>query len=350
MWKVFVLVSPIILFQVLTLIYYSPDKGDLLRIGYIIDEFPDYREKFSDNYKRPYKVLSVDQISKREEYHLLTIGDSFAEQGNSGFQNCLAVEYGIKLVHIDRRLHTNQFQTLLELTNSDFFEQYKFQSVLIEFIEAGSHGVTKSLNFTSSFSKEFYSKRTTDENANFTDRFVFPSDRIIKFPFYTVKRALYPRAECNQVYALPLKENPFSVPDSTLFFHASNLETINNSDREDIKQLNSILNQLAGRLEVKGVKLFVMPVPDKLDYYFELVQDPDGLKKTEFFQIIQGLERNYELIDALEVLKTNSGGQKDIFYYDDTHWSPIGARIIANRIASKISEMKREGINKNSDS
>ena len=342
--KIFAFGFPILLLQVFTLLFYSPDKGDLLRIGYILDEYPDYREKFADDFRKPLKVISVDQITTEEKYDLLTIGDSFLEQGNSGFQNFLALEHLVKVVHIGKNLHKNQFRKLMELTESDFFDQFKFDYVLLEFIEAGSHGVTKSLNSTYPFSKESFSKRTANAKQDFTKRLVFPSDRIIKFPYYTVKRALYPNAGCNQVYAVNLMENPFSVPDSTLFFHASNLERINNNDREDIKQLNSKLNQLAKGLEVKGVKLIVMPVPDKLDYYFELVQDPGRLQKTEFFQIIQGMERDYKLINTLEVLKTNSGDQKDVFYFDDTHWSPVGAKIIADRIAEELFE--RESIRK----
>lgn len=51
----------------------------------------------------------------------------------------------------------------------------------------------------------------------------------------------------------------------------------------------------------------------------------------------------YIYIDAKKVLleKINQG-VLDVYYADDTHWSPIGAEIIANEIVRKIKEFEEK--------
>jgi hypothetical protein len=333
------LVIPLTILQFFTFSYYSPDKGDLLRIGYLVDKFPEYREIFKSDFNKLNKVLSVSKLSRNSSYDLLTIGDSFSEQGNIGFQNQIALSSDLKVVHLDRRFHKNQIQVLIGLVNSGFFDNHAFDFVLVEFIEAGTRDISSFLDPDFVFNtSDFKMILEEDPENSFTKRLLFPSDRIIKFPYYWLKRVVSPEKDSNDVYSLPLKDEKFSVNDKTLWFHASDPNSINNNDMDEISFLNCALNRLSEKLAEKGVKLIVLPVADKLDYYFEYLEYSRGFQKTKFFELLGDMDKKYIYIDSYEILKSKEIGEKDIFFYDDTHWSPRGAKILADEIILRIAK------------
>lgn len=335
-FKSAIIFIPVLLLHLIVFSYYSPDKGDLLRIGYIIDEFPEYRKFFSKDLENEMRVISVSKVMEKKEYDLLTIGDSFSEQGNIGYQNFLALNNGTKVVHVDRYFHTNQFQALIGLLNSGFFEKYKFNFVLLQFVEAGSRGIPRNLDLDYIYPEIKIMDSTSSDTYQFTKKFAFPSDRVVKFPYYNLKRILFPELDCNEVYSLPLKENAFSVSDSTLYFHSSNPAYSNNSDEQSIIELNLLLNQLAENLKEFGVELMIMPVPDKLDFYFDMLEYSGRFEKTKFFEIMAPLSKNYIYIDSFKILMNQRELKKDIYFYDDTHWSPLGAEIVSREISKII--------------
>lgn len=335
-YKFVIFFIPILILHLFVYIYYSPDKGDIFRVGYVINLFPDYRDAFLKDDKKELKVISIRNVDSNREYDLLTIGDSFSDQGTMGYQNFLALNNGIKIVHLDRHLQTNQFQALIGLLNSGFFENYKFKSVLLQFIEAGSIGVVRNLDWDFTFPEVESLDSLKSDFDQFTTKFKFPSDRVVKFPYYNLKRVLFPELDCNKVYSLPLKENVFSVRDPTLYFHSSNPKFINNSSEQEIVELNIFLNLLAEKLRERGVELIVMPVPDKLDFYFDKLEYSGQFEKTKFFEIIKPLKKKYLYVDSLEILETKGNNKKDIYYYDDTHWSPVGVEILGKSIFQSI--------------
>lgn len=336
----FFLTLPFFLLHLWTFFKYSADKGDLLRIGYISDNFPEYRSVFKDDFSKDLKVIAIDEISTNREYDILTLGDSFSEQGNFGYQNNLVLDYGLSVVHVNRSFNINQFQALIGLINSDFFEKNSFRYVILEFIEAGTYGLLDQINWEKEFEiREFQIQRAANFRST-SNRFVFPSDRIIKFPYYNLKRWIFPSGQCNEVYGLELNEEFFSVPSKELFFHASNPFQTNNNDSLEIQKLNNLLNKISERLNENGVQLLVMPVPDKLDYYFDHVIDTRGFEPAQFFTILSHLPKNYDCINSYFLLKEKGVGKKDIYFFDDTHWSPIGTKIISEGIFQILQNSK----------
>jgi hypothetical protein len=48
--------------------------------------------------------------------------------------------------------------------------------------------------------------------------------------------------------------------------------------------------------------------------------------------------KDYIYIDAKEILVSKIKNEQDIYFYDDTHWSPVASKIIADNIKSEIVE------------
>ena len=110
-----------------------------------------------------------------------------------------------------------------------------------------------------------------------------------------------------------------------------------NSDSTAVSKLNDVLNHLSALLNEKGSSLIVLPAPDKYSVYYDYIKDRDKYPQPVFFDILKPLEKQYIYIDSDEILKNAvASGITDVYFADDTHWSPVGAKIIANAIQSKM--------------
>jgi hypothetical protein len=57
-----------------------------------------------------------------------------------------------------------------------------------------------------------------------------------------------------------------------------------------------------------------------------------------FFESFEKFPKDYKYLDAKKLLKTKLMGKKDVYFYDDSHWSPWASQIIANQLEEVISE------------
>ena len=128
LYKTAFFVFPFFLLFLLSHKYYTSDKGDLLRLGYIADIYNyDYKEVFKSeiNRKINYTLFSEINLKKGNTFTVFTIGDSFSEQGTIGYQNYLADDTTIKVLHYDRFLHENPIETLTGILNSNVLDNIK---------------------------------------------------------------------------------------------------------------------------------------------------------------------------------------------------------------------------------
>ena len=65
--------------------------------------------------------------------------------------------------------------------------------------------------------------------------------------------------------------------------------------------MNNELNTLAKRLKERGIKLIVLPCPDKLDYYYDDIANK--YTKPLFFETMRSLDKDYIYIDSKKILK-----------------------------------------------
>ena len=120
--KVVIFILPIIFLQVYTMLFYTTLKGDLFRIGYIVEN-SDYRYIFKEEFERDINFTNISDINlnSQSDHTFLTIDDSFSEQEVSGYQNYLAAIDSIKIIHFDQFLNNNPIQTLYGILNGDCF-------------------------------------------------------------------------------------------------------------------------------------------------------------------------------------------------------------------------------------
>jgi hypothetical protein len=81
-------------------------------------------------------------------------------------------------------------------------------------------------------------------------------------------------------------------------------------------------------------------VNNNLDFYYDEIENKDKYTKPLFFDNLRNLNKQYIYIDSKKILKRKTKNIKDVYFFDDTHWSPIASKIIANAIKSKIEHSK----------
>jgi hypothetical protein len=332
-------VIPFIFLYVITSLFYSSSESpDLIRLGCFPDLFKEYRNVFHDEFKRKIYFNNFSNRKKKNE-KILTIGDSFSEQGNYGYKNYLAEKYDV--LHLDRFISGNQIQTLYELLNGDFFEKENIEYVILENVERSFTANAKNIDsskimMTSQLDNLVRNHNNLSKGDNIDPFF---SKKTIQFPFSMLRYYFSQNYLSNgYVYNVVLnRNNLFSINESNLLFVYKDLSCLEeNNDLMRVQKLNNVLNDLSNKLRGKKVKLIVLPAPDKYDLYYDYIADKTKFPRPLFFNHLNALKKDYIYIDSKKILSAQLESKKDIYFYDDTHWSPVASKIITDEIKKII--------------
>lgn len=335
-------VAPFLVLYIITYSFSTAGEGDLLRLGYLPCTDKNYRQNFTSfNHAIKYTELSESK-EKGKTYTIMTIGDSFSEQDGSGYKNVLANDFSV--LHIDHFILNNQIQKLIELCNGNFFDTYKVQYVILQYVER---------NLPDNIQKIDYNARVTTQQIDSIiinhkpqqeqDEYDFFSRTTLRFPYLAFKYFTKTNYLSNgQVYNFELNTaSLFSNHSNKLLFYYDDLNnTAKNNLPETAIKLNQILNRLSEKLKEKNITLIFLPSPDKYDLYYDYIIDKKSLVKPIFFDNFKKLHKEFIYINSKEILAEELNRKKDIYYFDDTHWSPIAASLIGQKIKEAIQTHK----------
>lgn len=322
---------------------YEKSGGDLNRIGKV--SVPrEYRDRFRGTY--PEERLYLDYPGAEAEgmgpFDVLTVGDSFSQQGLSGYQNILAAESSLRVVNLDGYAYRldNPLKLLDSVSRGNFFDILRPRFVVLEIIERRISWYGQNLNPVDAvdfadFESRYRREASLAESAAPNITLDYFSD-IAKFFVFNLLYRFDSRAFVSQVYNLELTADLFSVYPRRLLFFDEDIANVRFGEYGYVRDLNDELNQIADRLAERGVLLIVMPTPDKSDLYGEFIKN-DRLPRERFFASLEALEKRYAYLNAKALLLPHlRAGEKDIYFADDTHWSPLGARIAAEALRDLI--------------
>jgi hypothetical protein len=334
-------VIPFLILFVISQSYYIKDKGDLLRLGYIYDANNyDSKVKFKKYFDRTkqYKQVSEISLDTTNTFDFVSIGDSFSAQGTIGYQNCLVYKTKIKLLDIDRDLYDSPIQGLYDLINGGFFEKNKTKYVILQNVERGfvdrGRSISKTNKFTiDSLKQIFINKDKSKKEHDKISKDQFFSKENIRFVMYNFNYLFDDNANVSPTYKVSTTKRLFSVSDHKLLFFEDDIKVlISNNDKKLIDNLNNELNILSDKLAKLNIKLIVLPSPDKYDIYYNYIVNKEKYEKPIFFDHFNTLKKNYIYINSKDILSKAISSQKDVYFYDDTHWSPIASELIASEI------------------
>lgn len=344
LYKTSLFLLPILCLVLITKIFYTTDKskgGDLLRLGFIFDDGT-YRDKIKKKFKKvpiKFKELSNVNLENENIFDVLTIGDSFSGQDEYGYKNYLANKDSITLLHIDRFLSENPIQALINFTNGDFFEKIKVNYIVLQSVERDIVKRAEKISWKEQTSLEFISKKIKENSlrkkAKEKDNFF--SDGIFKIPLINILYLFQDNPYDSQTYKIATENNFFTNKTNNLLFYFDDLEKVKlNNDSLKVLTLNKVLNELSLKLKYKGIKLIVLPCPDKYDFYYQGISKKNKYIEPMFFDRFDRMDKSYIYINSKKILMDLSKETKDIYYYDDTHWSPLAADKIAQEILKNM--------------
>ncbi len=325
------------MFLVINHEFFQISGGDLNRLGFVsIDKH--YRDKFINFSKTEKEVDDLDAIknNSQDPIDILTFGDSFSDQGPQGYQSYLINDHHLNVVNINivRYKIVNHIELLLQLANGDFFDRFKVKYVLLQCVER-NFVVRGQISDTTKILKwdEFNKKYSSKNRLNSVDKF---NGNIIKYSLNNILYRFDDNAFNSQCYKMKLNKKLFSTQKNELLFFKDDYENLKYNEKSKIDILNNTLNTISRKLKNKGIQLLVLPSPDKYDLYSDYITD-NKLPKNVFFNLMSTTEKNYTYIDGKSLLlKYLQEGKEDIYFADDTHWSPYGAKIVSDKIYDVI--------------
>ena len=334
--------SPILILAIVTQLFYNRSGGDLNRLGKVSVSH-NYRKQFNEQFQHPinYTDLSELDLNQVHTFTAFTIGDSFSKQRGYGYQNYLQAEDSVEIVNFDADSYDingyNPVHFLAQIANGDLFEKLKVKYVILQSVERNLVSRGQQVDTTLSMSVRDLQK-VADSKSEQKGRAPFVVADIVRFPLYNLLYLFKDNAFLSEVYRKEINQPLFSTNNQLLFYQDDLINLSLNNDISMISDLNDRLNYLSRKLQEKGVKLILLPSPDKFSVYYEYIVD-NRYPKPVFFERIGKEDKNYLFVDAKAVLKEAvDKGEKDIYFVDDTHWSPKGSMLIAKKLAEIIRE------------
>lgn len=344
LYKTYIFLLPLLCLFMITKIFYNTDKskgGDLLRLGFLFDDGT-YRNEINDRFKKlpiKYKELSTVNLENENIFDILTIGDSFSEQYEYGYKNYLANQEGTSLLHVDRFLSENPVQSLINMTNGDFFEHVKVNYVVLQSIEREIVKRAQKISWNQQLLLDSLNIKIEEKKNRIKEeeKYNFFSNSFFKIPLINILYLYQSKPFDSQTYKVTTNSDFFTNKKKDLLFYFDDLNKVSlNNDSLEVMTLNKTLNKLSLKLKSYNIKLIVLPCPDKYDFYYQGISEKKEFLRPLFFDCFGQMDKSYIYINSKECLLDLSQKTKDVYYYDDTHWSPLAADKIANEIFKKM--------------
>lgn len=341
LYTILIFVSPFIILIGITKLCYIETGGDLNRLGKIsITE--NYRDQFQKDFYQPqhYTDFSTINSNNKNTFDILTIGDSFSQQMSHSYQNYIATDVA-SVINFDTRAYNtptyNPIDFAYKLANGDVFNTLNIKYLVLQSVERNiitrSENIDGNATITTKQLESFRKTKSNNNNFSATENY----SNYLKFPAYSILYNLSDNALFSPIHQKSINKELFSASNKLLFLENDLIALKKNNDLKLVKQLNNKLNILAEKLKKKNITLIVLPSPDKYDIHYDYITTKNKPAPL-FFNHMRDLKKEYLYIDSKKILKEHiNNGVKDVYFVDDTHWSPKGAEIIANSITNIIS-------------
>jgi hypothetical protein len=172
----------------------------------------------------------------------------------------------------------------------------------------------------------------------------FFSDALFIIPFTNIQYLFTSKPTHSKTYKVKSESrNLFSNQPADILFFQGDIHALQiKNDSLKCWSTNATLHAINNLLHQKNIKLIMLISPDKYDVYYDFIQQKETYEAPMFFTYFDALPKEYMYVSAMKKLSEAAAKQPDIYLYDDTHWSPIGAKIIADEIAGLIKPAQPE--------
>lgn len=306
-------------------LYISPrTTGDLGHLAYIPfdcqEDAPGEMEEllFED-------VRQTDSL-RNIHVDVLTVGDSFSRMGKLGYQNYLAAQ-GVSVVNCKRELYDNPFQYAYNILDRGLVDSANISVLVVQVGERDLVIRSEEFDVNKVDIRELGSKSPSNGGGSAND-----------WSLLRARDFLMYRLDKSPVYKVTLDKDYFNSKEPrSLYFYCADITNgvnIGDASRQKIQEVNQILTRKANE---RGIALLLMIPVDKYDMYQDHIVDNPYPRKTyiEEAREIFGDTPNVLLCKDL-LTPLIEKGEKDVFLFDDSHWSIKAAEIVGKELSKRV--------------
>ncbi len=303
---------------------FSPQlSGDMGEIGKIA-----FGQKYMNSIKEPFALLEsrVNTIEGTDTItsQIITIGDSFSQSGKFGFSQFIAMESNCSICNIARTNYTPE-QEFIVLANNHLISPKTI--VIIESVERSFIGRLNGLDFQETKMSNPLPKKENKLDA-LNETIVWIRNSLgMKQPiitFHTEKDLFSHETRHNELYIYSSKW----ARDGDLLFKDISAKAI--------EEAYNNLYRLHEFAQLHGIKLIYLVAADKYDVYEPFIIEEHIKNPT-----LDNIPSEEWIINSKPLLQNAiNAGTRDVYYLNDTHWSPIGSKIVGEEVARRISELR----------
>ena len=316
-------------------LYVRPQAtGDLGRLAYVIIG-EEYGQRIEQNElkERLYSNVRETEDLKSIHVNVLTIGDSFSQQGRAGYQNYMPQE-GLTVANTRRSLYDNPIQYAWNILDAGIVDSTNIDVMVVEF---GERDVSLRVDNFSIDKVEVGEPISPDDDEK---------ENIYDITQWSLLRTrdflMYRYAGRNPVYDVELDRDFFDSNDPRrLYFYCADVlngMTIDESIKPKVKEVFDLLNAKARE---RGFAFILMVPVDKYDLYQGyIINNPyDHPKRINedvrelLGDIPEVMLCKYTLLPLLE------SGEKDVFLFDNSHWSYKGSQAVGIELSKRVKQM-----------
>lgn len=264
------------------------------------------------------QINQMDTINAR----IVTIGDSFSQQDQEGYQNFFAISLNEQVVNLAFKPIVS---LLVRLYHKSYFTMEN-SIIIFEIAERDFLRLMPAIDFDHILKVSDFQK--VDAN-NLNE----------KFPILQgVKQFIFEKTNMGSRAVLRKKMSKqfFSLTDSTLYVYKNdNYEIIDSS----LDKAKENVNRLHKLFVSKNIELIFMIAADKSTLYQDYVIP--SRQRATVTEKMEELDSLYWFVNTAKILTPYLQTHKDIYYANDTHWSPVGASIVGKELERRIEFIRK---------
>lgn len=304
--------------------------GDLGNLA-LIEFEEEYEERIFSRGMKEKTYFDVNATEDLKDIHVnvLTVGDSFSQLGEFGYQNYMSAE-GLTVANTKRNLYDSPIQYAYNLLDWGVVDSTNIDVMVVE---VGERDFPIRIN---NFSVDKIEKPDVEISTDDVDEETNTNKwSLLRTRDYVMYRL---GVRC-PVYSVTLSRDFFECdkPRTLYFYYADILNGIYIDDalKHKIKEVFDMLTQMAH--ERGFVLMFMLPV-DKYDLYQDFIVDnpyPHPKQINEDVMEVLGdipevMLSKYYLQPLLEK------GEKDVFLFNNSHWSYKAAEVVGKELSRRV--------------
>ena len=267
------------------------DTGDLGNLA-LITFWPEYGQKIEEHEMKDTLFMKVNHTEDLRSIHVnvLTVGDSFSQQEHAGYQNYMPGE-GLTVANCKRSLYDNPIQYAYNIMDWGVVDSTNIDVMVVEVGERD------------------FALRIAN----------FGVDKVDTSMGLTPLDGLIMGTRCG------------SIDASVVFFLCDKM----GMTPEEVKEVFNLLTHMA---QERGFKLMFMLPVDKYDLYQNYIVDNPYAHPKRINEDVREI-----LGDIPEVLLAKfclqpliDNGEKDIFLFDNSHWSYKASEVVGKELSRRI--------------